>query len=154
MIITVEALKEGWYYTGDYGYIDPEGFIFITGRKKNMIVLKNGKKIFPEELEELINKIDLVKESMVFGMPKDDDVVVSVKVQYDEEVAQEKYTGKTYEELEKIVWEKIKEINKTLPTYKYVKNMIMTKEDFIKTTTAKIKRFEEFDKMMANQKNK
>ena len=151
---TKDILKDGWFYTGDYGYIDPEGFIFITGRKKNMIVLKNGKKIFPEELEELINKIDLVKESMVFGMPKDDDVVVSVKVQYDEEVAQEKYSGKTYEELEKIVWEKIKEINKTLPTYKYVKNMIMTKEDFIKTTTAKIKRFEEFDKIMANQKNK
>lgn len=148
---TNEVLKDGWFYTGDYGYIDKDGFIFITGRKKNMIVLKNGKKIFPEEVEELINKIDLVKESMVFGMPKGDDVVVSVKVQYDEEIAKEKYANKTFEELEKIVWDKIKEMNKTLPTYKYIKNMLMTKDDFIKTTTAKIKRFEEFNKIMANQ---
>lgn len=148
---TDEVFKDGWFYTGDYGYIDPEGFVFITGRKKNMIVLKNGKKIFPEEVEELVNKIDLVKESMVFGMPKGDDVVVSVKVQYDEEIAKEKYANKSFEELEKIVWDKIKEMNKTLPTYKYVKNLFMTKDDFIKTTTAKIKRFEEFNKIMANQ---
>lgn len=149
---TNAVLKDGWYYTGDYGYIDPEGFIFITGRKKNMIVLKNGKKIFPEELEELVNKIDLVKESMVFGMPKGDDLVVSVKVQYDEEVVKEKYSNMSMEEIKHIIWEKIKEVNKTLPTYKYVKNMLLTKDDFIKTTTAKIKRFEEFDKIMANQK--
>lgn len=149
---TNAVLKDGWYYTGDYGYIDPEGFIFITGRKKNMIVLKNGKKIFPEELEELVNKIDLVKESMVFGMPKGDDVVVSVKVQYDEEVVKEKYSNMSIDEIKHIIWEKIKEVNKTLPTYKYVKNMLLTKDDFIKTTTAKIKRFEEFDKIMASQK--
>jgi len=149
---TNEVLKDGWFYTGDYGYMDTEGFLFITGRKKNMIVLKNGKKIFPEELEELVNKIDLVKESMVFGMPKGDDVVVSVKVQYDEEVAKEKYAGKSLEELQHIVWEKVKEINKTLPTYKYVKNLLMTKDDFIKTTTAKIKRFEEYKKIIAEQK--
>ena len=93
---TNDVLKDGWFYTGDYGYIDPEGFVFITGRKKNMIVLKNGKKIFPEEVEELVNKIDLVKESMVFGMPKGDDVVVSVKVQYDEEIAKEKYSNKSF----------------------------------------------------------
>ena len=99
------------YYTGDYGYIDSEGFVFITGRKKNMIVLKNGKKIFPEEVEELVNKIDLVKESMVFGMPKGDDVVVSVKVQYDEEIAKEKYSNKSFEELEKILWDKIKVVS-------------------------------------------
>lgn len=148
---TNEVLKDGWYYTGDYGYMDREGYLFITGRKKSMIVLKNGKKIFPEELEELVNKIDLVKESMVFGMPKGDDVVVSVKVQYDEEIAKEKYSNKSMEELQKIVWEKIKEINKTLPTYKYVKNLLITKDDFIKTTTAKIKRMEEFNKIMANQ---
>jgi long-chain acyl-CoA synthetase len=149
---TKAVLRDGWYYTGDYGYIDPEGFIFITGRKKNMIVLKNGKKIFPEEVEELINKIDLVKESMVFGMPKGDDLLVSVKVQYDEEIAKEKYSNMTSEELEKTIWTKIKEINKTLPTYKYVKNLIMTKDDFIKTTTAKIKRFEEVNKILATYK--
>lgn len=148
---TAKVLKDGWFYTGDYGYIDREGFLFITGRKKNMIVLQNGKKIFPEEVEELINKIDLVKESMVFGLPKDNDVLLSVKVQYDEEVAKEKYPDKSEKELEKITWEKIKEINKTFPGYKHVKNLIFTKEDFIKTTTAKIKRFEEIKKITENK---
>ena len=150
---TNAVLKDGWFYTGDYGYIDPEGFVFITGRKKNMIVLKNGKKIFPEEVEELVNKIDLVKESMVFGLPKGDDLLLSVKVQYDEELAKEKYPDKSAQELEKIVWNKIKEeVNKTLPTYKYIKHMVFTNEDFIKTTTAKIKRYEEINKIIAQQK--
>ena len=147
---TEKVLKDGWFYTGDYGYIDREGFLFITGRKKNMIVLKNGKKIFPEEVEELINKIDLVKESMVFGLPKGNDVLLSVKVQYDEEVAKENYQDKSEKELEKIVWEKIKEVNKTFPGYKHIKNLIFTKEEFIKTTTAKIKRFEEIKKIIEN----
>ena len=147
---TAEVLKDGWFYTGDLGYIDDEGFIFITSRKKNVIVLKNGKKVFPEELEELVNRIDVVKESMVFGLPKEDDVDVSVKIQYDEEVRKEKYAGQSDEEFEKTVWNEIKEINKEMPKYKYMKHMILTTEDFIKTTTAKIKRFEEMKKIMEN----
>ena len=149
---TNAVLKDGWFYTGDYGYIDREGFLFITGRKKNMIVLQNGKKIFPEEVEELINRIDIVKESMVFGLPKGNDLLLSVKVQYDEDVAKDKYPGKSEEELEKITWEKIKEVNSTFPGYKHIKNLIFTKEDFIKTTTAKIKRFEEIKKITENMK--
>lgn len=148
---TKEVLKEGWFYTGDLGYIDEEGFLFITGRKKNVIVLKNGKKIFPEELEELVNNIDVVKESMVFGLPKDDDVDVSVKIQYDDEIRKEKYAGMSDEEFEKAVWEKIKEVNKEMPKYKYMKHMILTTDDFIKTTTAKIKRFEELNKIVKKQ---
>lgn len=142
-----EIFRDGWLLTGDLAYIDKEGFIFITGRKKNVIVLKNGKNVYPEEIETLINKIPLVKESMVFGMPKEDDVIVSVKVQYDEEYVKENYPNETQKELEKILWEKIKEINHTMPTYKYIKNLILTKEEFIKTTTAKIKRFEEMKKI-------
>lgn len=130
--------------------MDEEGFIFITGRKKNVIVLKNGKKVFPEELEELVNRIDVVKECMVFGLPKDDDVDVSVKIQYDEEIRKEKYAGQTDEEFEKSVWNEIKEINKEMPKYKYMKHMILTTEDFIKTTTAKIKRGEEMKKIWGN----
>ena len=83
---TKEVLKNGWFYTGDLGYIDKQGYIFITGRKKDMIVLKNGKKVFPEELEVLINRLEEVKECMVFGMPdnKDkNDVKLTVKVVYD-----------------------------------------------------------------------
>lgn len=142
-----ETFEDGWLLTGDLAYIDEEGFIFITGRKKNVIVLKNGKNVYPEEIESLVNKIPLVKESMVFGMPKDDDVLVTVKVQYDEEYIKENYSDKTEEEIEKILWDKIKEINHTMPTYKYIKNLITTKEEFIKTTTAKIKRFEEIKKI-------
>lgn len=145
---TNAVLKDGWFYTGDLGYFDEEGFLFVTGRRKNVIVLKSGKKVFPEELEELVNKIDVVKESMVFGFPKDDDVDVSVKIQYDENVRKEKYAELSDEEFEEVVWSEIKEINKEMPKYKYMKHMILTTEDFIKTTTAKIKRFEEMKKIL------
>lgn len=149
---TKEVLKDGWFYTGDLGYIDQEGYLFVTGRKKNVIVLKNGKKVFPEELEELVNKIDVVQECMVFGLPKEDDVDVSVKIQYDEEIRKQKYPDASDEEFEKIVWNQIKEINKEMPKYKYMKHLILTTEDFIKTTTAKIKRFEEMKKILENYK--
>ena len=144
---TNAVIKDGWFYSGDYGYIDDSGFVYITGRKKNMIVLKNGKKIFPEEIEEHINKIDLVEDCFVFGMPKDDDVVLSVKIKYDETVAKEKYNELSKEELEKVIWEKIKEANRLVPKYKYIKHMIVTDEEFAKTTTNKIKRHEEMKKM-------
>lgn len=139
--------EDGWLLTGDLAYIDREGFIFITGRKKNVIVLKNGKNIYPEELEMLVNRLPLVKESMVFGMPKEDDLVVSVKVQYNEEYFKENYPDADEKTITNMIWEKIKEINKTLPTYKYIKNLVATKDEFIKTTTAKIKRHEEMKKM-------
>ena len=103
-------------------------------------------------MEELVNKIDVVKESMVFGFPKDDDVDVSVKIQYDETVRKEKYPDLSDEDFEKMVWNQIKEINKELPKYKYMKHLILTTEDFIKTTTAKIKRFEEIKKILENKK--
>ena len=144
---TKAVIKDGWFYTGDYGYIDDAGYVYVTGRKKNLIVLKNGKKIFPEEIEEHINKIDLVEDCFVFALPKNDDVVLSVKIKYNEEVAKEKYPGMGEEELEKIIWNKVKETNKLFPKYKYVKNMIVTTEEFAKTTTNKIKRFEELRKM-------
>ena len=144
---TNEAIKDGWLLTGDLAKIDNEGFIFITGRKKNVIVLKNGKNIYPEELEVLVNKLPLVKESMVFGMQKDDDLVLSVKVQYDEEYVKENYPNEDKKSIDNILWDKIKEINKTMPTYKYIKNLITTKDEFIKTTTAKIKRYEELKKI-------
>ena len=147
---TKETIKDGWLYTGDLAYIDKDGFVFMAGRKKNVIVLKNGKNIYPEEIEYLINKLDIVKDSMVFGLPKDDDLLLSVKVQYDEEYVKTKYPNASEEEIEKTVWEQIKEINKTFPKYKYIKNLVLTKEDFIKTTTAKIKRHEEMKKMQEN----
>lgn len=151
---TKEVLQDGWFHTGDLGYIDEEGFLFITGRKKDVIVLKNGKNIYPDEVETLINKLEIVKECMVFGLPKDDDLLLSVKVQYDEEYVKEKYPNISEEELEKIVWEQIKEINKEMPTYKYIKHMILTKDDFVKTTTQKIKRFVEIKKILEKENKK
>lgn len=152
---TNEVLKDGWFYTGDLAYIDKDGYIFITGRKKNMVVLKNGKKIFPEEMEELVNQIDLVEECMVFGMPKGEDLLLSVKIKYDKQVAKERYPELDKEGLRKLIWDKVKEVNKTVPKYKYIKNMILTDEEFIKTTTNKIKRFEEIKKIQGeiNEEN-
>lgn len=149
---TKKVLKDGWFYTGDLGYFDKEGFLFITGRKKDMIVLKNGKKVFPEELETLINRIELVKECIVFGMPTDgnkNDLKLSVKVVYDSEKVKEKCGETTEEELHKMIWEEIKKINKTLPPYKYIKNLILTDEELIKTTTKKVKRNEEIKKILS-----
>ena len=144
---TNEVLKDGWFYTGDLGYIDKDGFIFIAGRKKNVIVLKNGKNIYPEELEMLINDLPYVDESMVFGMPKDDDLVVSVKVVYNETYVKQKFGDISEDALKDIIWKDIKEINSRLTTYKHIKNLIITKEPMIKTTTAKVKRFEEMKKI-------
>jgi len=143
---TDEVLKDGWFYTGDLGYIDKDGYIFITGRKKNVIVLKNGKNIYPEEIELLINNLGYVAESMVYGKEKDDDLLLSVKIVYNEEYVAEKYPEISEEELKEIIWKDIKEINTHLSTYKHMKNLVITSEPMIKTTTAKIKRFEELKK--------
>ena len=148
---TENVLKEGWFYTGDLGYFDKDGYLFITGRNKNMIVLKNGKKVFPEELETLINRIDLVQESMVFGLPNENDkndVKISVKIVYDKEVAKEKYPEKNEDELYQIIWKQIKEINTTFPRYKHIQHMILSDEELIKTTTKKVKRQEEMKKIL------
>ena len=85
---TNKVLKDGWFYTGDLGYIDKDGFLFLTGREKDVIVLKNGKKVFPEELEMLIDKLPEVEESFIYGMPQKgdkNDPMVSVKIVYNKE---------------------------------------------------------------------
>ncbi len=144
-------LKDGWFYTGDLGYFDKEGYLFLTGRKKDMIVLKNGKKVFPDEIEMVISRLDEVLECLVYGIPdkKDkNDIKLSVKIVYDKDVVKEKYPNITQEELEHIIWQKIKEINKTFPPYKYIKNMILTDQELIKTTTKKVKRNEEIKTLL------
>ena len=147
---TKEVMQDGWFHTGDLGYVDKDGYLFITGRKKDMIVLKNGKKVFPEELETLINRNEEIEESFVFGMSDKEDkskIKVAVKVVYNKEIVKEKYGDISQEELYKIIWNKIKEINKTLPKYKYMVHMILTDEPLIKTTTHKTKRNEELKKI-------
>lgn len=136
----------GYFRTGDLGYFDKDGNLFITGRAKNVIVLKNGKNIFPDESEVLLNKMDGVLETMVFGMPSEKDptdVTLSAKIVYDEEF----FKGKTKTEIHDEIWEQVKEINKIQPTYKYLKKIYISKNPLIKTTTLKIKRYEELEKI-------
>lgn len=139
--------KDGWFHTGDLAYMDKDGFIFIAGRQKNVIVLKNGKNVYPEELEQLISELPYVAENMVFGMPKDDDLVVSVKIVYNEIYVKQTYGDISEDELKEIIWKDVKEINSKLTTYKHIKNLVITNEPMVKTTTAKVKRFEEMKKI-------
>ena len=148
---TKEVIQDGWFYTGDLGYIDNEGYLFISGRKKSVIVLKNGKNVYPEEIENMINKIDGVKESLIYGRPdKNDatDITVCAKIVYDKDEMKENYAATDENQIKNILWEKVKEINKTMPQYKYIKDLIVTEEELIKTTTQKIKRFEELKKIL------
>lgn len=136
--------EDGWLHTGDLARIDKDGYIFISGRKKFVIVLKNGKNIYPEELEALVNKIEGIKESFVYGRPEEDgDYKICAKIVYDKETIEEIYGTTDEEKLKDIIWQEVKKVNKTMPAYKYIREIIVTDKDLIKTTTQKIKRFEE-----------
>ena len=151
---TKETIRDGWIYTGDLGYKDKDGYFYITGRKKYVIVLKNGKNVYPEELEQLISKLPYVDECMVFGFPNGDDVILSVKIVYNKEFVENNYPDKTKEELKNIIWEDIKQINTELPGYKHMKKLIISDEPMVKTTTQKIKRFIEIEKIVKDLQQK
>ena len=143
-----ESLKEGWFYTGDLAKIDEEGYIFICGRKKSVIVLKNGKNIFPEELENLVNKIEGVKEAFIFGKAQSDDknnIKINVKIVFDRDVIKDVYKVEKNEDIYTVLAKKIKEINQTMPSYKAIRGIMLTEEPLIRTTTNKIKRQENLD---------
>ena len=145
---TKAVLKDGWFYTGDLGYYNKKGYLCIAGRQKSVIVLKNGKNIYPEELENLISELPYVAENMVFGYPKGDDLIVSAKIVYNKEF----FKGISKDEIESKIWDDIKEINAGLTKFKHIKKIIVTDEPMIKTTTAKVKRFEEIDKILKEDK--
>ena len=148
---TKKVLKDGWFHTGDLGKFDKDGFLFITGRKKFVIVLKNGKKVFPEEVEILINKLPFVEENMVYGIPtKDNNVKLCAKIVYNPENMKELYPNSSESDYHKIIMEQIKQINHTMPAYKYIRDIIITTEPLIKTTTQKIKRDEEIKKIIGD----
>ena len=147
---TKEVLDKEWFKTGDLGYIDKKGFLFLCGRKKSVIVLKNGKNVFPEEIENVINRIDGIKESFVYGRPEPDDEIdlkLCAKIVYDKDAMKDAYGIVDEKEIKDKIWEKIKELNRTMPPYKYIKEITVTEEELIKTTTQKIKRFEEMKKI-------
>lgn len=151
-----EVFEKGWFKTGDLGYLDKKGFLFLCGRKKNVIVLKNGKNVYPEEIENVINRIDGILESFVYGKveetDEENDLKICAKIVYDKEILNDIYGVKKEEDIKNAIWLKIKEINKTLPTYKYIKEIIVTQEELIKTTTRKIKRHEEMKKIEESKK--
>ena len=144
---TAKVIKNGWFYTGDLGYIDSAQFVHITGRKKNVIVTKNGKNIYPEEIESLLTKSPFIKECIVFG--KDDpvygDVVVSATIVPELEAIQTEFGDHqpSSEEIYELIRKEVKEVNKSLVIYKYVKDFDLREEEFAKTTTKKIKRYVE-----------
>ena len=149
---TDKVLKDGWFNTGDLARIDKDGYIFICGRKKSVIVLKNGKNIFPEEMESRINRIDGVEESFVFGKPVSEDknnIKIFVKVIYNQEVMKDIYNVQESADIYKIINKKVKEINQEMPRYKAIKGVLISEDPLIKTTTNKIKRQDNFNEIMS-----
>ena len=144
-----EENGERWFHSGDIGYMDNDGFLYITGRSKNVIVTQNGKNIYPEEIELMLSKHTEIKECMVYGkeVEGEKELIITAKVIPNYEVIEEKY-GKDLndEEVYKIIWDKVKEVNKELTSYKAIKKLEIKHDDFVKTTTMKIKRFEEIKK--------
>ena len=146
---TKEVVYDGWFNSGDIGYQDKDGYVYVTGRSKNVIVTQNGKNIYPEEIELLLSKIPEIAECMVYGkeVEGEKELIISVKVIPNQEEI-ERLHGKDLkeEEIHKIIWNKIKEVNKTLTSYKAIKNLELKHDEFAKTTTMKIKRYVELQK--------
>lgn len=146
---TKAVLKDGWFHTGDLGYYDKDGYLYITGRKKEVIVLKNGENVYPSEIEFLVNKLPYVVESIVF--PRENskgEISLGIKVVYDEAEIKEKFGDKTQKEYKNLVWEDIKEVNQNLSQFKKLKEVVITTEPLEKTTTQKVKRFKEIEKIL------
>lgn len=145
---TKEVLKDGWFYTGDMGYMDKEGFIHMTGRKKNVLITKNGKNVYPEEIEEVLNNSDYISESMVYSKEKGDDIKIVADIIVNQEFIDAKFkdSQKTKEEIKEIIWNEVKRINQTLVSYKHITEINIREKDFEKTTTLKIKRYLEIKK--------
>ena len=149
---TAKAIdKDGFFHSGDIGYVDKENYIYITGRCKNVIVTQNGKNIYPEEIELFINKIPEVSESMVYGKEESEDshdkeLIITAMVIPNRDKIKELHGDISDEEIYKIIWEEIKKINKKLTSYKAVKCLEIRNEEFEKTSTMKIKRYKELNK--------
>lgn len=143
---TEEVLKDGWFYTGDYGYFDKDGFLHITGRKKNVIVTKTGKNIFPEEIEDHLKNSPFILESVVYSAKDNngDETIGAIVVPNAEELieySQKNNVEVTNELIEQIIKKETKRLNKDLPIYKQIRVIQIQHEEFEKTTTQKIKRY-------------
>ena len=150
-------MSGNWFRTGDLAKIDEEGYIFICGRKKSVIVLKNGKNIFPEEMENLINRIEGIEESFVFGKQLSEDaenIKIYAKIVYNEEIVKNVYKVETKEAIYTAINNEIKEINQIMPKYKAIRGILLSTTPLIKTTTNKIKREMNLSQIMKEEGNK
>lgn len=143
---TDEVFQEGWFKTGDLGYIDADGFLHISGRKKNVIISRSGKNVFPEEIEDVLNRSPFILESLVYGMddPKLDEVIAAQIVPDAEafiELSESSGKGITKELIHQVIADEIAKANKQLSSYKQVRKFIVRETELQKTTTQKIKRF-------------
>ena len=137
---TADVLSKGWFYTGDYGYIDENNYLYITGRKKNVIVLPGGKNVFPEEIEEYLESVELIEECVVLGREKDGDVIITAIVYPNRTLAAER--GISGEDaIREQIKDDIKSVNRRLIGYKQIRAVEFRDEPFEKTSTRKIKRF-------------
>ena len=143
---------EGYFNAGDIGYIDEDGYIFITGRSKNVIVTQNGKNIYPEEIEMLLDKVDEIKESMVYGKKPDanskkeeKELIITARVIPDYDKIKELHGELSEKEIYDVIWKNIKEVNKKLTSYKAIKALEIKEGEFEKTSTMKIKRYKELN---------
>jgi long-chain acyl-CoA synthetase len=129
--------SDGWFKTGDIGHIDKDNFVYITGRKKNVIIASNGKNVYPEELEEYAQKIPYIKEIVVIGRKNENGTVITALV-YPDHDAYPDYSNEVFYEK---IYSHINEINKGLPAFKHIDALEIRDTEFEKTTTKKIKRF-------------
>ena len=153
---TKQTIIDGWFHTGDLGKIDENGYLYITGRCKSVIVTKNGKNIYPEEVEYYLNDNPLISESLVLGIQKDDDdeTYINAQIYPNFEALTEYFKGSipTKEEIWKVISDAVSNVNKKLPNYKHIKGFVIRDKEFEKTTTQKIKRYG--DNMKINEKDK
>lgn len=140
---TNATFKNGYFKTGDLGRIDENGWLYLTGRCKSVIITKNGKNVYPEELEEMLNKNEAISESLVTGDFDSDakDTVVKAQIIPNLDFIKQKIKAPTKEDISNFINSAIKTVNSKLPNFKHIKNFTIREEDFEKTTTQKIKRF-------------